>query len=104
MLHDLYDWAIQLAAAPHAVWALAAIAFIESSVFPLPPDLLLIPMVLASPEDAWWLATVAPGWPAILSAEADLLITASPPIMILLSSKWLTPPAYSCSKAQRSTP
>jgi membrane protein YqaA with SNARE-associated domain len=59
MLHELYDWAVQLAASPHAVWALAAISFIESSVFPLPPDLLLIPMVLASPEDAWWLATVA---------------------------------------------
>lgn len=59
MLHDLYQWTVELASSPHAVWALAAIAFIESSVFPLPPDLLLIPMILARPEDAWWLALVA---------------------------------------------
>ena len=59
MLHDLYQWTVDLAAAPHAVWALAAIAFVESSLFPLPPDLLLIPMILARPEDAWWLALVA---------------------------------------------
>jgi membrane protein YqaA with SNARE-associated domain len=59
MLQSLYDWTLQLAADPHAVWFLAAISFIESSFFPLPPDLLLIPMILASPQDAWFLATVA---------------------------------------------
>jgi membrane protein YqaA with SNARE-associated domain len=59
MLHSLYDWTLDLAASPHAVWALAAISFVESSVFPLPPDLLLIPMILAAPDQAWFLATVA---------------------------------------------
>jgi membrane protein YqaA with SNARE-associated domain len=39
--------------------ALAAIAFVESSFFPLPPDILLIPMALARPKRAFWLATVA---------------------------------------------
>src|SRR5271166_1159108 len=59
MLQSLYDWTIHLAATPYAVWALAAVAFVESSFFPLPPDLLLIPMIIASPQDAWFLATVA---------------------------------------------
>ncbi|MBV9522352.1 MAG: DedA family protein [Alphaproteobacteria bacterium] len=59
MLKRLYDWTIRLAAGPHALHALAAIAFIESSFFPLPPDILLIPMALARPRRAWWIATVA---------------------------------------------
>ncbi|MBT5049309.1 MAG: DedA family protein [Rhodospirillaceae bacterium] len=48
MLQRTYDWVMSLSAKPNAVWALAAIAFIESSVFPIPPDVLLIPMVLAA--------------------------------------------------------
>jgi membrane protein YqaA with SNARE-associated domain len=58
MLKRLYDWTMQLAARPDAIWWLAAISFIESSVFPIPPDVLLIPMVLAARERAWWIATV----------------------------------------------
>jgi membrane protein YqaA with SNARE-associated domain len=48
-----------LAAGRYAVPSLAAIAFIESSIFPIPPDILLIPMVLARPRDAWRLALIA---------------------------------------------
>ena len=48
MLRRLYDWTMDLAARKNAVWVLCAVAFVESSVFPLPPDILLIPMVLAS--------------------------------------------------------
>jgi len=59
MLQSLYDWTVHFATSPDAVWALAAISFIESSFFPLPPDLLLIPMIIAAPGEAWWLATVA---------------------------------------------
>ena len=59
MLRRLYDWTIRLAAGPYAIPSLAAVAFIESSFFPLPPDLLLIPMVLAAPRNAWRLALVA---------------------------------------------
>ena len=55
-LHDLYDWTMAQAAAPYALWMLALIAFVESSVFPIPPDVLLIPMVLAMRERAWLLA------------------------------------------------
>lgn len=58
MLRRLYDWTIALAASRHALWALAAVSFVESSVFPIPPDLLLIPMVLAAPNRAFLIATV----------------------------------------------
>ncbi|MEX6505957.1 YqaA family protein [Jiella sp. M17.18] len=47
MLRRLYDWVMSLAATRHAERALAAVAFVESSVFPIPPDVLLIPMVIA---------------------------------------------------------
>jgi membrane protein YqaA with SNARE-associated domain len=57
-LHDLYDWTMAQAAAPYALWMLALIAFVESSVFPIPPDVLLIPMVLAMRDRAWLLAGI----------------------------------------------
>jgi len=59
LLRRIYDWTISLSAHPRAMWALAAIAFIESSVFPIPPDVLIIPMVLAAREKAWTIAAVA---------------------------------------------
>ncbi len=59
MLRRLYDWMMRLAAGPNAAWALAGIAFIESSIFPIPPDLLLIPMVLAARDRAWRYAAIA---------------------------------------------
>jgi len=58
MLRRLYDWTMNLAAQPHAIWALAGVSFIESSVFPIPPDVLLIPMVLAARTAAWRIAFV----------------------------------------------
>ncbi|HUI19245.1 MAG TPA: DedA family protein, partial [Alphaproteobacteria bacterium] len=45
MLQGLYDWTMGVARHRHALWGLAAVAFIESSLFPIPPDVLLIPMV-----------------------------------------------------------
>lgn len=54
----LYDWTLSLAARPGAIWALLAIAFIESSFFPIPPDVLLIAMTLAQPGQGLWYATV----------------------------------------------
>lgn len=47
MLRRLYNWTISLAQGPHAERALGAVSFAESSFFPIPPDLLLIPMVIA---------------------------------------------------------
>ena len=58
MIRSLYDWTMTLAARRDAVWALAIVSFVESSFFPIPPDLLLIPMVLAQRARAWLLAGV----------------------------------------------
>ena len=59
MLRRLYDWTMSLADHPKALWALAAVSFIEASVFPIPPDVLMIPMILAAPRRAWLIALVA---------------------------------------------
>ena len=58
MLRRLYDWTLAWAAHPRALWVLAVVSFVESSVFPIPPDVLLIPMVLAAPRRAWLIALV----------------------------------------------
>jgi membrane protein YqaA with SNARE-associated domain len=58
MLYRFYVRTLALAGAPRAPWWLAAIAFAESSVFPIPPDALLIPMALARPDRAWRLAAI----------------------------------------------
>ena len=58
MLRRLYDWTMNLAAHRHATSALAAVSFIESSFFPIPPDALLIPMVLADRAKAFRIALV----------------------------------------------
>ena len=50
---------MRLAAGPNALAALIGVAFVESSVFPIPPDLLLIPMILAAPKQAWRYAAIA---------------------------------------------
>ncbi len=59
MLRRLYDWIIKLSGSPRAMPALAAVSFAESSFFPIPPDAMIIPMVLAQPQKAWRIATVA---------------------------------------------
>ncbi|MBB5704221.1 membrane protein YqaA with SNARE-associated domain [Ochrobactrum daejeonense] len=59
MLRRLYDWTISLAARKSAEWWLAIIAFIESSVFLVPADVLFLPMALARPERAWRYAFIA---------------------------------------------
>jgi membrane protein YqaA with SNARE-associated domain len=53
MLRRLYAWVMRLAASRHASLALFCIAFAESSFFPIPPDSMLVPMVLANPRNAW---------------------------------------------------
>ena len=58
MLRRLYDWTMGLAGHRHATPALAAVSFIESSVFPIPPDIMLIPMVLADRAKAFRIALV----------------------------------------------
>ncbi len=58
MLRKLYARVLVLAGSHRAVWWLAGIAFAESSFFPVPPDVLLVPMALARPARAWRLALV----------------------------------------------
>jgi membrane protein YqaA with SNARE-associated domain len=59
MLRRTYDWTMDLAAKPNAMIWLAVLAFAESSFFPIPPDVLIIPMVLAAPTRAWRIVAVA---------------------------------------------
>src|SRR5712664_2443281 len=58
MLRRIYDWCIDAADKPYALWILAAVSFAESSFFPVPPDIMLLPMSLAQPKRAWWFAAV----------------------------------------------
>ncbi|MGO4574076.1 YqaA family protein [Microvirga sp. 2TAF3] len=58
MLRRLYDWTLSLAAKPSAPYALAAVSFAESSFFPVPPDIMLVPMMLARPDRAWSYALI----------------------------------------------
>ena len=58
MLKRTYDWCIDAADKPYALWIMAAVSFAESSFFPIPPDIMLLPMSLARPKKAWWFATV----------------------------------------------
>jgi membrane protein YqaA with SNARE-associated domain len=53
MLRRLYEWCIDAAGKPYAIWVMGGVSFAESSFFPVPPDIMLIPMVLARPDRAW---------------------------------------------------
>jgi membrane protein YqaA with SNARE-associated domain len=59
MMRRLYDWAMDMARHERAPHLLFWVAFVESSVFPIPPDVMLIPMVLAQRAKAWAYATIA---------------------------------------------
>jgi membrane protein YqaA with SNARE-associated domain len=58
LLRRLYDWTIEMAGRPQAMPALAAVSFAESSFFPVPPDVMLVPMVLRRRDKAWRIAAV----------------------------------------------
>lgn len=59
MIRALYDWVMRLAAHRHASIALFVVAFAESSFFPIPPHVMLIPMTLADRSKAWRYALIA---------------------------------------------
>jgi membrane protein YqaA with SNARE-associated domain len=59
MLRRLYDWTLSLAARKSAEVWLAVIAFVESSVFLVPADVLFLPMSIARPDRAWRYAFIA---------------------------------------------
>jgi membrane protein YqaA with SNARE-associated domain len=58
VINRLYSWTLAMAAHRHAMAAMALISFAESSFLPLPPDFLLVPMILAQPRRAWLIAAV----------------------------------------------
>jgi len=58
MFRKLYDWVMRLARHRHAIRYMGAVSFAESSFFPIPPDVMLVPMVLARRDQAWLIATV----------------------------------------------
>lgn len=57
--HGTYSWMLNLSSAPQAMFFLFLVAFAESSFFPIPPDIMIIPMVLATPNKAWRIAALA---------------------------------------------
>ena len=59
MIRRLYDWTMSLSRSRHALRALAIVSFIESCVFPIPPDVLMIPMIIARPSRAFLIAGIA---------------------------------------------
>ena len=59
MLRKLYDWCINLAEKPYALWALFIYAVAEASFFPLPVELMMIPLIIATPKRAWLIAGIA---------------------------------------------
>lgn len=59
IIRKMYDWAIREAGTKRAERALGAVSFAESSFFPIPPDVMLVPMILANPNRAWYLAGLA---------------------------------------------
>jgi membrane protein YqaA with SNARE-associated domain len=58
MLRRLYRWVLELSERPSAPWALAGVSFTESSFFPIPPDVMLVPMCLARPDRAFRYASI----------------------------------------------
>jgi membrane protein YqaA with SNARE-associated domain len=58
-LRFLYNWTLELANNRRAIWLLGFVSFIEAIFFPIPPDILLIPMILANIQKAWFYAFVA---------------------------------------------
>lgn len=57
-MHKIYNAVIHLSSNKHALFWLFVISFVESSFFPIPPDIMLIPMILATPKKAWKIAGV----------------------------------------------
>ena len=69
MMRRLYNWIMTQAAGPHATPVLAILAFLESSVFPIPPDVMLVPMCLANRHRAGFYALVC----TVMSVVGGLL-------------------------------
>jgi membrane protein YqaA with SNARE-associated domain len=85
MLRRMYDWCIAAADKPYALWVLGAVAFAESSFFPVPPDLMLLPMSVARPNRAWLFA----GLCTVASVAGGLLGYAIGALLYDSAGQWL---------------
>ena len=85
MFKRLYHWTLSLAESPHATWALAIVAFAESSFFPIPPDVILVPMALAKPRHALFYAAIC----TVASVLGGILGYAIGSILFESVGKWL---------------
>jgi membrane protein YqaA with SNARE-associated domain len=85
MLRDFYDKVIELSKGPNALPTLAAVSFAESSFFPIPPDVILVPMALANPHKARLYALVC----TIASVLGGLLGYAIGALLYDTLGKWL---------------
>ncbi|HMN50895.1 MAG: DedA family protein [Xanthobacteraceae bacterium] len=85
MLRRMYNWVLALSGRPSAPWALGAVSFAESSVFPIPPDVMLIPMCLAKPKRAFFYA----GLCTITSVLGGLVGYAIGALLYESVGKWL---------------
>lgn len=87
-MRGLVEWTIAWSATPHATAALTVLAFAESSFFPVPPDVLLIPMALGQPPLAMWFATVCTASSVLGGSFGYLLgIKGGRPLMLRLFSR-----------------
>lgn len=84
-LRRLYAWVMRRAQGPNAWWVLAALSFAESSFFPMPPDVLMIPMILADRKRAFLIA----GWTALWSVIGGLLGYAIGSLLYHTVGHWL---------------
>ncbi|MBL8589552.1 MAG: DedA family protein [Methylobacteriaceae bacterium] len=85
MFKRLYHWTLSLAESPRAPWALGAVSFTESSFFPIPPDVILVPMSLARPEKALRYAAIC----TITSVAGGILGYAIGALAYETVGKWL---------------
>ena len=58
LLRSLYNWTLKKAEHKYSSWVLSIVSFAESSFFPIPPDVLLIPMIIAKRTKAWTYALI----------------------------------------------
>ena len=85
LLRRLYDWCVAAAGKRHALWTLTAVAFAESSFFPIPPDVMLVPMSLARPDRAFLLAA----WCTVASVSGGMLGYAIGALLYDFVGTWL---------------
>jgi membrane protein YqaA with SNARE-associated domain len=85
MIRRLYAWTMERAESPHALLALVAVSFAESSFFPVPPDTLLVPMVLARRQRAMVLAA----WCTAASVAGGMLGYAIGSLLYESLGKWI---------------